>query len=1026
MPHSCQTKNKQPQRIIKTQPHRRDTLLSKNLAPALRWHETGLSLTKGSTAQISHTEATMLAIADKRRTIRIKRSSLLQCKLDSLDRPAIKIAETPDEYTRAFRLVYEEYLRSGYTKPHPSLMHYTIWSMLPQTSVFVFKSYHEVLCTLSHIPDSDMFGLPMDSLYKPEVDKLREKGRSIVEVGALATQYTRRWTNLMVYLAKAMFQYSIMSHVDDIVITVNPKHVNFYTQIFLFKPFGEVRHYGSVNAPAVALRINLSETLDELKEKYDNTDDFDTNLFTFFVRMNSGETDTKDNPVKRDQPLDPYTAYHLLRQRPELLDQLAEEQRDFIETIYHRALFNHFSTHPAHPETPSGVPLDMLKLENRDAYTDVAFCRNLGLVDYAGQRKLLGSRVAIAGLGGVGGVHLMTLARTGIGNFNLADFDAYSPVNINRQYGASIASFGRNKLDVMTERALSVNPFMDIRAFPGGITATSLDDFLKDVDLVVDGIDFFALDVRRQLFNRALALGIPVITAAPLGFSCALLVFTPGGMNFDDYFDITEHTEKMEAYLRFGMGLAPRPAHLGYMDRRFVSLHDRRGPSLDIACHMCAGMAATEAVRLLLGKKGIRPTPYFRQFDPLTGRFTTGKLRQGLRSPLQRLKLAIARRFFLGTPRTGALRPPDPEMVGLRQDIPPATLEYIAQAATRAPSGDNVQPWRIAMHETGIHIHAARQADDSFFNYRQIATLLACGAAAQNAVFAAGSVGLDADLSLFPDEQEHDRVASLHCTPIGVQSHEIMAAALWRRHTNRRMYSASPIPPAVRDRVDHIVGEQQDAALAWATAPAQRKTLAKAVYLADRVRVERPDLHEHLMRFIRFEPQKGPYGDGLPLGNLEAGLLGEMYLRGLRPWSAMHVANLIGLGRLMPLHGALSVLRSGGVALLLANGNAEADIVRAGMAWQRAWCALEHMGYSVQPLAALPLLHLRIRLGDAETLSPSHVSLLEKAWNLLAEALPHPSDKLPVMLFRTGIGSAIRHGTYRLPLSEILIPDDPA
>lgn len=196
-------------------------------------------------------------------------------------------------------------------------------------------------------------------------------------------------------------------------------------------------------------------------------------------------------------------------------------------------------------------------------------------------------------------------------------------------------------------------------------------------------------------------------------------------------------------------------------------------------------------------------------------------------------------------------------------------------------------------------------------------------------------------------------------------------------------------------RVDHIVGEQQDAALVWATAMAQRKTLAKAVYLADRVRVERPDLHEHLMRFIRFEPQKGPYGDGLPLGNLEAGPLGEMYLRGLRPWHAMHAANLIGLGRLMPLHGALSVLRSGGVALLLANGEAEADIVRAGMAWQRAWCALEHMGYALQPLAALPLLHLRIRLGDAETLSPFHVSLLEKAWNLLAEALPHPSDKLP-------------------------------
>lgn len=964
----------------------------------------------------------MLAIADKRRTIRIKRSSLLQCKLGALDRPAIKIAETPDEYTRAFRLVYEEYLRSGYTRPHPSRMHYNVWSMLPHTSVFVFKSYLDVLCTLTHIPDTAMFGLPLDALYRPEVDALREKGRVVAEVGSLATQYTRRWTNLMVYLAKAMFQYSVMSAIDDIVITVNPKHVNFYTQVFLFKPFGEVRHYGSVNAPAVALRINLSETLDELREKYGDEDDFDTNLFAFFSRMHGEESDTGDNPVRRDQPLDPYTAYHLLQQRPELLEPLEEEQRDYVETIYHRALFNHFSTRPTHPETPGGVPLDMLKLETRDAYTDIAFCRNLGLLDYADQRRLLGSRVAIAGLGGVGGVHLMTLARTGIGNFSLADFDAYSPVNINRQYGASIASFGRNKLDVMTERALSVNPFMDIRSFPGGIDAATLDEFLKDANLVVDGIDFFALDIRRKMFNRALELGIPVITAAPLGFSCALLVFTPGGMNFDEYFDINEDTEKLEGYLRFGMGLAPRPAHLGYLDRRFVSLHERRGPSLDIACHICAGMAATEAVRLLLGRKGSRPAPYFRQFDPLTGRLTNGKLRHGLRSPLQRLKLAIARRFFTGTPRPGAQRPQEPEMAELRQDIPSATLRYIAQAATRAPSGDNVQPWRIALHETGVHIHAARNADTSFFNYRQTATLLACGAAAQNALFAAGSVGLEANLALFPDEGNSDHVASLHCTPVGVQSHEIMTAALWRRHTNRRMYATRPLPPEVRDRVEHITNEQQDATLIWAAAPAQRKALARAVFLADRVRVERADLHEHLMRLIRFEPQQGPYGDGLPLRNLEAGPLGELYLRCLRPWPAMRFANATGLGRLMPLHGALGVLRSGGVALLLANGEAETDIVRAGMAWQRAWCALEHMGYALQPLAALPLLHLRIRTGDAASLSPGHVSLLEKAWNLLAEALPHPTDKLPVMLFRAGIAGPIRHGTFRLPLSAVLLP----
>lgn len=969
----------------------------------------------------------MLAVADKRRTIRIRKSSLLECKLGSLDRPAIKIAETPDEYSRAFRLVYEEYLRSKYTKPHPSRMYYNIWSMLPQTSVFTFKSYHDVLCTLTHIVDTEMFGLPVDAVYKPEIDELRAQGRKVVEVGALATQYIRRWSNLMVYLAKAMFQYSMMTDVNDIVIMVNPKHVNFYTSVFLFKPFGEVRHYSTVDAPAVALRINLNEAVEELKEKYEKSEDFDTNLFAFFVRMNLGNgEDSGGNPVQKNRPLDPYTAYQLLRQRPELREQLTEQQRDYIETLYHQALFNHFTTSPIHPEPPGGVPLDMLKLENRDTYADVAFSRNLGLVDYADQRKLLKARVAIAGLGGVGGTHLMTLVRTGIGNFNLAEFDAFSPVNINRQYGAGIASFGRSKLEVMTERALSVNPFLDIRAFPGGIDETTLDAFLKDVDVVVDGIDFFALDIRRKMFNRAHELGIPVITAGPLGYSCALLTFMPGGMNFDTYFGIDDTTDKTEAYLRFGLGLAPRPAHLGYMNRRFVSLLERRGPSLDIACHLCAGMATTEVVRILLGKKRVKAVPHFRQFDPHTMRFREGRLLMGLRSPWQRLKLAIARKFFVGTPRVGATPAVNPGVIPQRQYIPTESIEYMASAAGQAPSGDNVQPWRIRLHESGLHLYADRMADTSFFNYRQVATLIACGAAVQNAVYAAGSLGLEAGVSLFPNEADHDHVASLHCTPVGVPFHEIMDAALWRRHTNRRMYSTRPVPEEVRDRLDHIASEEEDAALVWAVDRAQLKTLAHAVYLADRVRVERRDMHEHLMKFIRFAPEKGPYGDGLPLRNLYAGKAGEMYLRLVRPWPMMRLANITGLGRLMPLHGARSVLQSGGVGLLLANGSSAQDMVRAGMAWQRVWCASEHMGYAMQPLAALPLLNLRLLLGDADTLSPAHAALLERAWKMTQTILPCPVGRMPLMLFRLGQAAPIKYGTYRLPLSRILLEGEQA
>ncbi len=68
----------------------------------------------------------MTAGIERRRTIRIRRSQLLQCKLADLDRPAIKIIEDFNEYCKVFKLVYGEYHASGYTPTHPSKMYYNV------------------------------------------------------------------------------------------------------------------------------------------------------------------------------------------------------------------------------------------------------------------------------------------------------------------------------------------------------------------------------------------------------------------------------------------------------------------------------------------------------------------------------------------------------------------------------------------------------------------------------------------------------------------------------------------------------------------------------------------------------------------------------------------------------------------------------------------------------------------------------------------------------------------------------------
>lgn len=297
-------------------------------------------------------------------------------------------------------------------------------------------------------------------------------------------------------------------------------------------------------------------------------------------------------------------------------------------------------------------PVQMPSAASATAWSyETAFCRNRGLISPAEQEKLRKSRVAIAGLGGVGGIHLVTLSRLGIGAFHVSDPDGFELANFNRQYGATMNSLGRNKAEEMAETAAAINPQAELRVFTEAITPENVGAFLSDVDVFVDGIDFFAIEARRLVFREARQRGIWAVTAGPIGFSSAWLVFDPKGMSFDDYFDVHDGMDRMEQIIAFAAGLTPRATHLGYLDLSAVDPHSGAGPSAGLACQLCAGVAAAEVVKILLQRGPVHPAPWYGQFDAYRGLLRTGRLRWGNRHPMQRLKRWYLRRRLLSKRR---------------------------------------------------------------------------------------------------------------------------------------------------------------------------------------------------------------------------------------------------------------------------------------------------------------------------------------------------------------------------------------
>ena len=275
---------------------------------------------------------------------------------------------------------------------------------------------------------------------------------------------------------------------------------------------------------------------------------------------------------------------------------------------------------------------------------DEAFARNIGWVTEAEQAALRGKRIAIAGVGGVGGVHLLSLARLGIGAFHVAEMDTFDLVNFNRQAGAMMSTLGRPKVDVMVEMARQINPELDIKVFGEGVNAGNLDAFLDGVDLYVDGLDFFAFQARRDTFNACHAKGVPAVTAAPLGMGTAVLSFLPGKMSFEEYFRL-DGCDEDEMAVRFLLGLSPAMLQLGYLaDPSRVDFAARRGPSTIAACQLCAGVTATEALKILLGRGEVLCAPWGFQFDAYRNRYIKTWRPWGNRNPVQQIGLFVARR----------------------------------------------------------------------------------------------------------------------------------------------------------------------------------------------------------------------------------------------------------------------------------------------------------------------------------------------------------------------------------------------
>jgi molybdopterin/thiamine biosynthesis adenylyltransferase len=266
-------------------------------------------------------------------------------------------------------------------------------------------------------------------------------------------------------------------------------------------------------------------------------------------------------------------------------------------------------------------------------YHDI-FNRNIGVFTEAEQEKLRESTVAIAGMGGVGGLLTERLIRLGVGSLKIIDPGTYEASNLNRQFSSSTRTIGQSKVESVFNQIKDINPEAGIHRSNGGIkTAEDAEFFADGSDLVIDEMDYGAWKESVLLQRAARKRGLYYLFTSALGFGALAVIFDPQGMTLEEYnklpadinlAEIGKQSVPPERILPVMPSYAT--AALSYGMIQEIMAGKRPVPTCSIGVGLTSILAASEAMNIILRRKEIVTAPGYIYVDLFDRNFVTGTI----------------------------------------------------------------------------------------------------------------------------------------------------------------------------------------------------------------------------------------------------------------------------------------------------------------------------------------------------------------------------------------------------------------
>lgn len=353
--------------------------------------------------------------------------------------------------------------------------------------------------------------------------------------------------------------------------------------------------------------------------------------------------------------------------------------------------------------------------------------------------------------------------------------------------------------------------------------------------------------------------------------------------------------------------------------------------------------------------------------------------------------------------------------------LTPEELRRLVEAGGMAPSGGNVQPWRVSATEDTLAVGFDLPRATSFLDVGRLASVLALGAFVENVAIAAASLGLRFALELGDMVGDDAPLARLRFggrrDPAEVWPHPLYPF-IPERVTNRHLHEGPVLDARTIDAITAAAREPEGRCrcVALGTDEARREA-ARLLGATDVLRMFHREMHEQMFAELRWTPEEtAATRDGIDVATLELPPEAVTQLGALRSYDLVvravppeAIAGMAQQAIMGSSHvGCLAVSLSGGTPL-------RRGLFMAGQALARLWLTAARLGAALQPWSVLPFLVLRVRHFGGSGFSASQVSEIERLGRELEQLCGLGDGEVPIFVFRLAHAPAPSARALRLP-----------